>query len=623
MSNERSRRDFLRVAGQALGAGAVLPYLPSPAWASTSDSALAPVSMAMHIHASFSEGIKSIRAASSASMERQLDQAQRSGVDVIWWTEHDTRMTAYKFRQQVHFDSLTEAENNLPWTWQPVTSGPLSSHGGGIVTSPASPKDPHPRGALSVRALSASGKPAAYGYIADTEKAGLNLRTALAGQSVLIEIYPQHIGADGYLEIKVLTSTRPAKSGRPSGMYELSYRFGGPGQPGTRQASGLTGIINVAASAGRWNSVVLRPAADISAIWPDIDGRDASFYDIVLSAVSLGSATAGCFDFLRFDRTLNDGQQSLTVQADLMAVYESAYPTVIQFQAVELTQLPNHLNWFGPRITLPDYNTLDRSGGGSALLKRQVATAHAAGGLASYNHPFGAKSNLLSTAEQERLRRSTATKLIGANCFNSDILEAGYRQRGGVNLDRHVLLWDALSRNGIFLTGTGVSDNHAGDWATQANGLVTWAWSPDKTMAALLRALSAGRIFFGDPFRFAGHLDLAVDGGCPMGSVSVSTARSRTLTITAAGVPSGGNLLLVQGVVDFAGSGQPDPRNTVTAYPAAAFAGGAKTVTVDNSAASYLRTVVVNSGGLAVAYSNPAWLLRSAPQYGIPAARAC
>jgi len=611
------------VAGQAVGAGALLPYLPSPAWAATSGFALSPVSMAMHIHASFSEGIKSIRAASSASMERQLDQAQRSGVDVIWWTEHDTRMTAYKFRQQVHFDSLTETENNLPWTWRPVTSGPLSTHGGGIVTSPASPKDPHPRGALSVRASSSSNQRAAYGYIADTEQAELNLRTSLAGQSVLIEVYPQRVDADGYLEIKVLTSTRPAKSGRPSGMYELSYRFGGPGQPGTREASGLTGIINVAATPGQWNSVVLRPAADISAIWPDLDGRDASLYDIVLSAVSLGGATAGCFDFLRFDRTLNDGQQSLAVQAELIAVYESAYPTVTQFQAVELTKLPNHLNWFGPRITLPDYTTLDRSGGGSALLKRQVAMAHAADGLASYNHPYGAKSNLLSTAEQERLRRSTATKLIGAACFNADILEVGYRQRGGVNLDRHVLLWDALSRNGLFLTGTGVSDNHAGDWATQANGFVTWAWSPDRTMAALLQALSAGHIFFGDPFRFSGQLDLRVDGGCPMGSVSVSTAGSRSLAITATGVPSGGHLLLVQGVVDRAGSGQPDPRNTVTAYPAANFAGGAKTVTVDNGAASYLRTVVVNSAGLEVAYSNPVWLLRSTPPGGIPAARAC
>lgn len=620
MNRTRSRREFLEVAGRTIGAGVVLPHLLGPGPAQASPSSPQPVSMAMHVHASFSEGIKSTGADSSASMARQLDQASRAGVEVIWWTEHDTRMTAYNFRQQVHFDSLTELENNRPWTWLPVTSGALSSGSGGIVSSPSSPLDPKPGGALRVRALSAGTQTASYGYLADTSKADLDIRTSLAGQSIRVEVFPQSVSADAYLELEIQTSTRPATAGRREGMYVLSYRFGGPGIPGTRKADGLTGIVNVDVSPNSWNSVTLHPAADISAIWPDIDGRDASLYSITLSAVSLGTPAAGCFDYLRFIRRLNAGQQSLAVQAELMAVYASQYPLVQQFQAVELTKLPNHLNWFGPQITLPDYDHFDRRGN---VLARQVATAHAAGGLASYNHPFGAGSTLVSEREQEALRRSMATRLISQRCYDADLIEAGYRQRGGVNLDRHVLLWDALSRNGVFLTGTGVNDNHAGAWADEKNGFVTWAWATDRTMSSLLHALAAGQVYFGDPFRFSGQLDLVVDGACPMGSVSVSTAPSRALTLTATGVPSGGQVLLVQGVVDYAGSTQPDPRNTVKAFPASALTTGSVSVKLDNRVSTYVRTVVVNSAGLALAYSNPAWLLRSVPPTGIPAVRSC
>jgi hypothetical protein len=52
-----------------------------------------PVSMAMHIHGSFSEGI--------ASMDAHLEQARRNGVDVIWWTDHDFRREAHGYRQAI------------------------------------------------------------------------------------------------------------------------------------------------------------------------------------------------------------------------------------------------------------------------------------------------------------------------------------------------------------------------------------------------------------------------------------------------------------------------------------------------------------------------------------------
>jgi hypothetical protein len=91
----------------------------------------------------------------------------------------------------------------------------------------------------------------------------------------------------------------------------------------------------------------------------------------------------------------------------------------------------------------------------------------------------------------------------------------------------------------------------------------------------------------------------------------------------ATGMPTGSTLQVVGGVVDFAGTGSPTPSTTVLkTYPASSLAGGAVTLAVDNTKASFLRTQVVVSGGVIAATSNPVWLLRSAPPGGIPAARA-
>ena len=39
-------------------------------------------------------------------------------------------------------------------------------------------------------------------------------------------------------------------------------------------------------------------------------------------------------------------------------------------------------------------------------------------------------------------------------------------------------MWDALSRNGLFVTGNGVSDDHSGQgWAEQPNRYYTATWA--------------------------------------------------------------------------------------------------------------------------------------------------
>ena len=107
-----------------------------------------------------------------------------------------------------------------------------------------------------------------------------------------------------------------------------------------------------------------------------------------------------------------------------------------------------------------------------------------------------------------------------------------------------------------------------------------------------------------------------------MGSASVSGVRTRNLRARALGLPPNSRLEVVQGVVDYAGPGSPDPTSQVVAsVPESALGSGGTSLQVDTSRSSFVRTQVRSSAGDVIALSNPTWLLREVPPPGIPPAR--
>lgn len=603
--------------------------LTSPLRAVTPADGASAYSMAMHIHSSFSE--------QTGSMDSQLFQATLNAVDVLWWTDHDARLDGLNFRSQQDFlnPDAPPAGQGLPWVWGPHKSGPLTTASTAtFVTSPVTPNDPGTCGSLAVAAQStAKGGTAKYGLWANCQKANWNYRGNLTGQTLSIDILLQPGWTSGYLELLINTSFHQASAGRPAGQYALSYRFG----PATRQPSTVTqgnsGVINIPvqpAAPGEWFTATVSPSADIATLWPDLDYRDFALWELFLSAASSGTElVSGYFGYLRFDRSVS-GQPYLDQQASMMAALEATYPDVTQQQGLEVSPggLP-HVNWFGPGITVPDWGAV--SGGYAPYIAGTVIpAAHAAGGLVSYNHPFGTSFGpaFKAPATQDALLTSTAFALLPTSsapaCLGADLLEVGYPNREGVDLAHHLALWDVMSRNGVFLTGTGTSDDHLGqDWAGILNNWVTWAWAPSTGLTDLLAAMAAGRSWCGALGAFTGTLDLLVDGVCPMGSVSVSSLSSRQLTVLATGLPAGSTVQVLQGAVDYAGTGQPAANTAlVSTLPAAAgLATGSATVTLDTAGASFARCQVLSATGTVVAVSNPVWMLTAAPAGGIPAAR--
>ena len=118
-----------------------------------------------------------------------------------------------------------------------------------------------------------------------------------------------------------------------------------------------------------------------------------------------------------------------------------------------------------------------------------------------------------------------------------------------------------------------------------ANNWITSAWAASTGITDLLAALAAGRAWCGSLSRYRGALDMLVDGSVPMGAVSVSSVKSRSLVATATQMPARSTLQVLRGAVDYAGqNGLSGNTKVIGSYTRAQLAGGSVRQAVDTSA---------------------------------------
>jgi len=355
-----------------------------------------------------------------------------------------------------------------------------------------------------------------------------------------------------------------------------------------------------------------------------MDSRDFGTSGLNLNAVSTGGVASGYFDYLRFTRS--SGEVQLSTEQAMEASYASSFPSVQQHQGLEISLTVPHINWYGSGVVLTDYGTVtavNQAKYQAFLQTTVIPQIHAAGGLVSYNHPYGVSSaKALPKAAQDHRLATLAAAMLEDGALGADLLEVGYLLRAGVDLGHHVGLWDVLSRNAIFLTGNGTTDDHVGtNWLRSGNNWFTSVWAASSAEADLLNALAAGRGWCGSLPWFRGNPGLLIDGACPMGSVSISTLPSRQ---TADRNRTSGQQRRpgAPGHRGLRGNRLTHPDTLVIAtYSTVDLAGGSVSMAVDNSVSSFVRTQVVDSTGVVIALSNPAWLLRVAPPGGIPIPR--
>ena len=397
------------------------------------------------------------------------------------------------------------------------------------------------------------------------------------------------------------------------GSYEVQYRFSPRATVRSVVARGLAAVVTVPIPADQPHRVVVTPVTDLGAAFSDLG--DLAFDNGLLglwigAGAAAGGTAATLVTGLEVTRTL-DGTEALDLQHSLFSALRTRYPGVALGAGLEASY-STHLNLFGPTPSALTFQTPQPGESKDLYLRRLVRSIHAAGGVASYNHPFGASISpvLTGTARADLLAR-VAKQLLANRLYGCDVLEVGYESRGSMDLSGHLDLWDILLSAGLRVMADGVSDDHDGtvdSWTTSgANHYFTDVISSSSDPAHVTPLLGRGRAFVSLRTGFAGMLDLTCDG-IRMGGTRTGSGATADVEVAADGVPSTGRLRILQVGVhgDTTRVSPPTPRTDVS-FPASAISSGQVTVRVPN-ARSYLRAEVLDGAGTRVAFSNPMWL---------------
>jgi hypothetical protein len=590
------------LGGRGRAAAATLPPRAQNA------AGLSAYAMAMHLHASASEGAGSVRS--------QLAQAALHGFDVAWFADHDWRRHRLLFRRTYSF---TANEEQFGGTWnvpKMANTGSLAAGAGGVlVTTPTSPNDPVTRkGSLRLRATSTGTAQASVrNRISAEGSSRANFRARIAGRTLAVDVLPSKSGLNSWGEVLLRLSHHPGSGTRPTGVLSLLYRLRSDITAVARSSSGLTGIVDVPVRNGVWQTVTFEPTTDVALIWPDLDARDNSLNEIEFHGVSRRRAAAEhFFGYLRFQE--QSGHDPLGVDPELFARYAAVVPGVLALNGTEIS-LAQHMNQYGGPQTPFDYGPVTSLRTDLGDLRTRIAEhVHALGGVVSINHPFKAGDTGGNGTPE-----TVAAGLLAIGAGGADLIETGYANKQGGNLAQHIAVWDTLSRNGLFLTGNGASDDHSGqNWAGQANRFYSAAWAPARDEPTLVEALGAGRCYVGLLGSFGGTIDMTLDGTVPMGAVVVGGPVDRTLRLEVTGIPTGGAVQLLRGDVDYAGTPTPVPNTAVVATLTAEQLAASPDISLPADDDGFVRAQVVTSSGAVVGFGQPIWMLSAAPATGVP-----
>jgi predicted metal-dependent phosphoesterase TrpH len=552
---------------------------------------LRPVSMAMHIHGPFSEGI--------GSFEAHLAEARRTDVDVIWWTDHDFRVAAHDHRRAVHFDGASEPEGELSWTWAQRTEGTVQAPTVEFVDEPHSPEDP----GRALR-LAATGGDSAGGILWYAATAfNFTYSTCIADTTLELDVRPESAEPGAAALLQMDLSYHPQRGGRPAGSYLLRYRFGGVAEP-RHVAEGLLGTVELPAEPGAWRRFTLRLVDDVRALWPDLVAEDNSLRNLRVGVAAPAGVTASAvLDRLLFHRARR-GQAGEDLRAEVLARYRDEYADVTHFRGYEIS-LVRHLNWYGGDQTMPSFPSPPLRDNDPALTASMIDFLHSHGGVVCWNHPMDVES-----------RESLATLMIERANLGADLVEIGRNP-----LPDLMWVFDVAARNAVFFTAVGSSDDHGGrNWLDQEERWITYAWSASTGERDLVDALRRGRAWFTDPVAYRGELNLTVLGLPAMGAVLVTRLPVVPVSITATDLPADATLEVVTGVVDRAGTADLAPKTEVRPLRSVLLSPGPYLLPLVTRAGVYVRTQVRSADGAIIAVSNPFWVLPEAPG-GLPDSR--
>ena len=451
--------------------------------------------MHMHLHSIHQPG---------GSMEGHIYNAHALGMKYIRFTEHDTRTG----RKEFPVDSFDFSRGALSYedavhhtvTLEPLGEPTLEFKDCSLVVS---------HGGVRLRS---SGKRHTASLLSEIE-----ITLGIFGNNAIIDL---------------------TLSQRPSDFSEahLYYAIG--------DASALpqphSALIRLEPRAdGIYHLRVSRDAEPLS----EIGGLDNAL--ATLSVLTVG----GSVELFKLEIKTEHGFDELIKMQRALAKKIGEKYGVHPFVTTEISGAGRHKNVYSEAVPIIDYE----KHGFRVSEEEAIAHVNRHGGIFCYNHPFEKyKRRELSPAEVDAIAKSEAEAMIKCRALGATLMEVGFvGGRGRFTLSHHLALWDALSREGIFITGDGDSDSHHNDrgWYS-GNNFATYIYAPDAlphpiAESEFIKAMRAGNVYAANPTDTLGELNFSASGA-PMGSVVRADADSFKMLFSLSAMKRGYTLRLIK-----------------------------------------------------------------------------
>lgn len=448
----------------------------------------------------------------NASMEGHFYNAQKLGIRHMYLTDHDIRMG----RRKNHIDHFDFSRGQL--RIEEPSTDPIRPiwHGFAVKQADEGTEAAVENGALTLSARSQNAEWATVSATFDTSQKRHEW-ALLGGVQLCLGLETSETDADTRIVVDVELSQRP-----PEFQFgHILYVFG--------NAEGLASpyaAVKPMADAAEFTEYILPLLQDAE----KVGGGDNVLRTITFSvSARRGRAASLSVNKLAISWALayEEGRREQQRLATEIGKKYGVTPIV----TTEITAAGPHKICFSTQVPIIDYEAR----GYQVTDEDAMAHVRAYGGIYSRNHPFESIKDAHrfsnSKEAQDALLQEAIENIVARRAWDAAAIEVGYpEQRESITLDDHLLLWDALSAAGVFITGYGDSDNHSNDvqWF-DGNNFVAYlsVYEPENVPGeeAFMAALLSGDVYTGDPV-YLQNIGVTFEGssGQLMGQVSTSDA---------------------------------------------------------------------------------------------------
>ncbi|MCK6502749.1 hypothetical protein L6R53_05015 [Myxococcota bacterium] len=473
----------------------------------------------LHLHGSLSEG--------TATMRGHTRAAEEAGLDLLWWTDHDYLYHADDYWR--HTGNTFEADSTSGYGeyakgWAPGDNTLESST---FARTSVAALDGELGLKIHVNASTdsteAEPEQASWEWM---ERGRNNFVSLLSEVTFQMSIRPTATDDNAELFIVIPLSRRADSE------EETPYRsIVLVSSTRTYTSDDWTLYVPMDLAAAEWNVV----EADLTALALEHWGEFGMDHHAELFSVAV-RAWGGALAVWHVDNVVVTqdrlGEDLRRAQRDYLDGLES---TIVHHIGTELSHATDsHANAFypGDRWTFMPYEAPN-----SILLHDAVQAVHDEGGIVSYNHIFGTLSKTEGPTVVAGMVEDAIQDLAENEGFGCDLLEVGYRSRGG-DLAAFLQVWDRLALDhGLFMTGIGTSDQHHTNPGIAHNNFVTWVGSASTEADDMIADLKRGMAWFGDPDRFTDadtRVTLkALDSQAVMGQIVVGAVDAQRVVFSA------------------------------------------------------------------------------------------